>query len=140
MSVNAPKAGTITEILAKEEDTVTVGQDLFKLEPGEGSGKLCRPYMKLTNCFRIFAGAAPPKESAPKEESKPKESEKESSPPPPPPKAESTPPPAPKEQPKPKAQPSKPEPKESTPPPPKAAPGTRNETRVNHNIRMESCN
>lgn len=42
MTVNAPQAGTITETLANEEDTVTVGQDLFKLEPGEapegGSG------------------------------------------------------------------------------------------------------
>lgn len=35
VSVNAPKSGTITETLANEEDTVTVGQDLFKLEPGE---------------------------------------------------------------------------------------------------------
>jgi len=38
VSVNAPKAGTITEHLAKEEDTVKVGQDLFKLEAGEGGG------------------------------------------------------------------------------------------------------
>lgn len=36
VSVNAPTAGTITELLAGEEDTVTVGQDLFRLEPGEG--------------------------------------------------------------------------------------------------------
>ncbi|UZJ56129.1 hypothetical protein CBS101457_005449 [Exobasidium rhododendri] len=35
VSVNAPQSGTITEILANEEDTVAVGQDLFKLEPGE---------------------------------------------------------------------------------------------------------
>lgn len=35
VSVNAPKSGTITETLAEEEDTVTVGQDLFKLEPGD---------------------------------------------------------------------------------------------------------
>ena len=35
VTVNAPKAGTITELLAQEEDTVAVGQDLFKLEPGE---------------------------------------------------------------------------------------------------------
>ncbi|KAH8920134.1 dihydrolipoamide succinyltransferase, partial [Atractiella rhizophila] len=34
VSVNAPSAGTITELLAKEEDTVSVGQDLFKLEAG----------------------------------------------------------------------------------------------------------
>ncbi|GAA5913784.1 hypothetical protein JCM5296_002867, partial [Sporobolomyces johnsonii] len=35
VAVNAPKAGTLTELLANEEDTVAVGQDLFKLEPGE---------------------------------------------------------------------------------------------------------
>jgi 2-oxoglutarate dehydrogenase E2 component (dihydrolipoamide succinyltransferase) len=33
--VNAPKAGKIVELLANEEDTVTVGQDLFRIEPGE---------------------------------------------------------------------------------------------------------
>ena len=38
VSVNAPKAGKIVELLAKEEDTVSVGQDLFKIEPGEGGG------------------------------------------------------------------------------------------------------
>ena len=34
VSVNAPSAGRITELLAAEEDTVTVGQDLFRFEPG----------------------------------------------------------------------------------------------------------
>jgi len=34
VSVNAPEAGTIKEFLAKEEDTVTVGQELVKLETG----------------------------------------------------------------------------------------------------------
>lgn len=34
VSVNAPTAGTIKEFLAKEEDTVTVGQELVKLETG----------------------------------------------------------------------------------------------------------
>ena len=33
--MNAPQSGTIVETLANEEDTVTVGQDLFKIEPGE---------------------------------------------------------------------------------------------------------
>ena len=37
MAVNSlQKAGKITELLAEEDSTVTVGQDLFKLEPGEG--------------------------------------------------------------------------------------------------------
>lgn len=34
VAVNAPEAGTIKEYLANEEDTVTVGQDLLKLELG----------------------------------------------------------------------------------------------------------
>ncbi|KAJ6111601.1 hypothetical protein N7523_007662 [Penicillium sp. IBT 18751x] len=34
VSVNAPEAGTIKELLVNEEDTVTVGQDLVKLELG----------------------------------------------------------------------------------------------------------
>nr|XP_018264059.1 2-oxoglutarate dehydrogenase E2 component (dihydrolipoamide succinyltransferase) [Kwoniella dejecticola CBS 10117]OBR86217.1 2-oxoglutarate dehydrogenase E2 component (dihydrolipoamide succinyltransferase) [Kwoniella dejecticola CBS 10117] len=38
VSVNAPMAGKIVELLAEEDSTVTVGQDLFKIEPGEGGG------------------------------------------------------------------------------------------------------
>lgn len=38
VSVNAPQAGTITALLATEGDTVTVGQEIAKLEPGEGGG------------------------------------------------------------------------------------------------------
>lgn len=34
VSVNAPESGTIKEFLVNEEDTVTVGQDLVKLELG----------------------------------------------------------------------------------------------------------
>ena len=34
VSVNAPDSGTIKELLVNEEDTVTVGQDLAKLELG----------------------------------------------------------------------------------------------------------
>lgn len=43
VAVNAPKAGVLTELLANEEDTVAVGQDLFKLDPNgkaEGGGAL----------------------------------------------------------------------------------------------------
>ncbi|PKS07054.1 hypothetical protein jhhlp_005651 [Lomentospora prolificans] len=36
VAVNAPEAGTIKELLVNEEDTVTVGQDLLRLEPGTG--------------------------------------------------------------------------------------------------------
>ncbi|WVQ78132.1 hypothetical protein IAT38_000213 [Cryptococcus sp. DSM 104549] len=38
VSVNAPMSGKITELLAEEEDTVSVGQDLLKIEPGEVEG------------------------------------------------------------------------------------------------------
>ncbi|KAL7273682.1 2-oxoglutarate dehydrogenase complex E2 component [Rhizina undulata] len=34
VAVNAPESGTILELLAQEEDTVTVGQDLLRLEVG----------------------------------------------------------------------------------------------------------
>ncbi|EGO29844.1 hypothetical protein SERLADRAFT_458150 [Serpula lacrymans var. lacrymans S7.9] len=36
VTVNASKAGKIVELLAKEDDTVVVGQDLFRIEVGEG--------------------------------------------------------------------------------------------------------
>jgi pyruvate/2-oxoglutarate dehydrogenase complex dihydrolipoamide acyltransferase (E2) component len=40
VAINAPKAGKIVEVLAKEEDTVSVGQDLYVLEAGEpGEGE-----------------------------------------------------------------------------------------------------
>ncbi|KAI0090436.1 hypothetical protein BDY19DRAFT_887906 [Irpex rosettiformis] len=43
VSVNAPTAGKITELLAAEEDTVTVGQDLFRIEPGEAGESESKP-------------------------------------------------------------------------------------------------
>lgn len=79
VSVNAPKAGTITELLAEEEDTVTVGQDLFKLEPGEGGAA------------KSDGGEEKPKDEKPKKESssedKPAEEDK------PAPKKDDSPPP-----------------------------------------------
>ena len=36
VAVNAPMSGKITELLVEEDSTVTVGQDLLKMEPGEG--------------------------------------------------------------------------------------------------------
>jgi 2-oxoglutarate dehydrogenase E2 component (dihydrolipoamide succinyltransferase) len=38
VSVNAPASGKITELLVNEEDTVTVGQDLFRFAQGEADG------------------------------------------------------------------------------------------------------
>lgn len=39
VAVNAPEAGTIKEFLANEEDTVTVGQDLLRIETGGAAPK-----------------------------------------------------------------------------------------------------
>jgi 2-oxoglutarate dehydrogenase E2 component (dihydrolipoamide succinyltransferase) len=52
VEVNAPFSGTITELLAAPEDTVEVGQDLYKLEQGDAPA----------------GGAAAPAKEAPKEE------------------------------------------------------------------------
>ncbi|KAJ7650570.1 dihydrolipoamide succinyltransferase [Roridomyces roridus] len=112
VSVNAPMSGKIVELLAQEEDTVTVGQDLFRIEPGE-------------------AESSQPAPSPPAQENKPKEVEKSDKPAEKPePKAESP-------KPQPKSETPKPEPKEKSKPAaaaaPAAAPGSRNETRVKMN-------
>ncbi|KAF9573640.1 2-oxoglutarate dehydrogenase complex E2 component [Mortierella alpina] len=60
VAVNSPKSGTIVELYAKEEDTVAVGADLFKLELGDAP-----------------AGGAAPKEEAKKEEPKKEEPKSE---------------------------------------------------------------
>lgn len=39
VSVNASEGGVITEILVQEGDTVSVGQDLLLVEPGEASSE-----------------------------------------------------------------------------------------------------
>lgn len=43
VSVNATHAGKIVELLANEEDTVTVGNDLFRIEEGAEGG--CKPLL-----------------------------------------------------------------------------------------------
>ncbi|TAQ84611.1 hypothetical protein B7494_g7074 [Chlorociboria aeruginascens] len=121
VAVNAPEAGTIKEFLANEEDTVTVGQDLVRLELGsapEGGDK--------------EKGSAEPKEPAPSEQttsSDPEPSNEENSKP----KQESSPPekkPEPKkETPSPKQSESKPEPKSNSSTPM----GNREERRVKMN-------
>jgi 2-oxoglutarate dehydrogenase E2 component (dihydrolipoamide succinyltransferase) len=100
VAVNAPEAGTIKEFLANEEDTVTVGQDLVRLELGgapEGGEKEkveTEPEEPASNEKSTSSDPEPSK----KEESKPKD---ESSPPP---------------------QEKKPEPKKETPPPKQSEP------------------
>jgi len=99
VAVNAPEAGTIKEFLVNEEDTVTVGQDLLRLELGgapEGGKE-----EKAGSTPKEPASSEQPTSSDPKpskEEPKPKD---ESSPLPPPP------------------QEKKPEPKKESPPPKK---------------------
>ncbi|CAE6469975.1 unnamed protein product, partial [Rhizoctonia solani] len=71
VTVNAPMSGKIVELLFNEEDTVTVGADMFRIEPGEGGASSSQ---------------------APKEEKKPEPAAEESKPAP---KEESEPAPAP---------------------------------------------
>merc|ERR1711939_223160 len=65
VAVNAPEAGTIKEFLANEEDTVTVGQDLVRMELGgapEGGDKEKKPEPKKES---------PPKQTESKSSSAP---------------------------------------------------------------------
>ena len=108
VSVNSPYDGVITEILADEESTVTVGQDLFRIEPGEKGG-----------------APPPPKKEAKPEEPKPAEKVPE-------PQTPKQPEPAP--QAKAAEKPKQPEPSKEKPAPKQAAAaGNRGETRVKMN-------
>ncbi|SCZ98704.1 BZ3500_MvSof-1268-A1-R1_Chr3-1g05563 [Microbotryum saponariae] len=114
VAVNAPKSGYIRELLAQEEDTVTVGQDLFKLEAGEAP-----------------EGGAKAKETPKKEEKKPeptqeaKQTEKKETPAPPPKPTKSSPDQESDKKPEPKKE------EKAAPEPRKpSAPGSREETRV----------
>ncbi|TVY43857.1 Dihydrolipoyllysine-residue succinyltransferase component of 2-oxoglutarate dehydrogenase complex, mitochondrial [Lachnellula occidentalis] len=99
VAVNAPEAGTIKEFLVNEEDTVTVGQDLLRLELGgapEGGKE-----EKAGSTPKEPASSEKPTSSDPKPSKEEPKSKDESSPPPPPP------------------QEKKPEPKKESPPPKK---------------------
>ena len=118
VAVNAPVAGTITEFLVEEEDTVTVGQDIGYIEEGgepSGESSSSKPEEAKDE------SAAKSEEDAPKEESSSKsEQSPEPTSAPSPPKQESQPQTtsAPKQPPKPEpsqSQPSKP----TSPPQPK---------------------
>jgi 2-oxoglutarate dehydrogenase E2 component (dihydrolipoamide succinyltransferase) len=97
VAVTAPEAGTIKEILVKEEDTVTVGQELIILEtggdkPAEDSKSEAPKEEKPKEEKKEEPTASPPKEEkppAPKEESKP--APPKQAPPPPPPQPKKTP-------------------------------------------------
>ncbi|EXJ59866.1 dihydrolipoyllysine-residue succinyltransferase, E2 component [Cladophialophora yegresii CBS 114405] len=83
VSVNAPEAGTIKEFLVSEGDTVTVGQEIAKLEPGEGGGGGAKEAKEEP---KEPAEPEPkkeePKKEEPKEEPKKEEPKKEAPPPP----------------------------------------------------------
>jgi len=104
--VNAPESGTIKELLVNEEDTVTVGQDLVRLEtggekPAEQSKEESKPEpSKSDPPPKEEPKQEPPKQEPPKQEP-PKQDE-----PPVSPKQESKPAP-PKEEKKPSPQPTK---------------------------------
>jgi 2-oxoglutarate dehydrogenase E2 component (dihydrolipoamide succinyltransferase) len=85
VAVNAPAAGTIKEFLANEEDTVTVGQDLVRIElgdaPADDGGKKeasSEPKEPASKEQTTSSDPVPQK----KEDSKPSSEEKKSSPPP----------------------------------------------------------
>ncbi|KAF8842950.1 dihydrolipoamide succinyltransferase [Paxillus ammoniavirescens] len=127
VTVNAPMAGTIVELLANEEDTVSVGQDLFRIEAGDGGRCLLSGLEQTTT--------EEPKElpdsskKADAEEPKDQQVEKAAPPPPAPSEADKkSAPQVPKESKKELKSESKP----ATTAPPKA-PGSRNETRVKMN-------
>ncbi|KAI0153337.1 2-oxoacid dehydrogenase acyltransferase [Xylariaceae sp. FL1272] len=119
VAVNAPEAGILKELLASEEDTVTVDQEIAKIEPGnapEGGEKKPEP-----------------KEAPKQEDSKPVPTEKESKPEP---KADSKPEPASK--PSPPPEPKKESAPKSSEPKGASAPtgpvlGSREERRVKMN-------
>jgi len=127
VSVNAPEAGTIKEFLANEDDTVTVGQDLVRLESGGEPGKKeAKEEPKEAASGEQETSSQPEsgkEEQAPKEEKPvpPKEELK-----PEPPKQESKPQPPPQKKPEPPKQTE--QPKET-----KSGAGNREERRVKMN-------
>ena len=131
VAVNATEAGTIRELLVGEEDTVTVGQDLARIEPGAApEGGAEKPAPKE---------AAKEPEPAPKSEPPAKEAEpaaKPEQPASPPPKQETPAAPAPKPQAQAQspAQPSAPA-KAGT----EGLPGSREERRVSRSGSLNSA-
>lgn len=126
VSVNAPEAGTIKELLVSEGDTVTVGQEIAKMDPGEGGGggeKEAKQEPKAP------ASEEQPTSSDP--EPKKEEPKKEDTPAPPPPKKEDKPaPPKEEKKPAPPKEPKKDEGKKEEGISSPFGKGSRNENRV----------
>ncbi|KDQ25784.1 hypothetical protein PLEOSDRAFT_1078199 [Pleurotus ostreatus PC15] len=130
VSVNAPVAGKIVKFLANEEDTVTVGQDLFIIEPGEGGASSPVPQEQSSS----ESGKEGSEESSVKDSEEPKDQQVEKgTPAPPPPSKNDIQPPseAPKEGKKDveKASEKSKNDRDSSPAP-VSVPGSRNETRI----------
>ena len=134
VAVNSPEAGVLAEVFAQEEDTVEVGKDLFKIEPGEppkDDGKKSDS-PKEESKEDDSKKEEPKKDDSKKEEPKKDESKKEE------PKKDDSKKEEPREAPK-KEEPKKSEPKKSEPKKetkndqPKPAAGSRNENRVKMN-------
>ncbi|KAG9313484.1 hypothetical protein JVU11DRAFT_5809 [Chiua virens] len=130
VTVNAPVSGTIVEFLAKEDDTVAVGQDLFRIEVGEAG--VYRSLMPRLVSDLVYLAPVAPKEDkvpeAPAQAESPKPVEAAPS------KEQPTPAPSPKSAPEASKEPkaSKPESKPEAAVPSRV-PGSRNETRVKMN-------
>ncbi|QIX00180.1 hypothetical protein AMS68_005697 [Peltaster fructicola] len=137
VAVNAPVAGVITELLVKEEDTVTVGQALAKINAGaEGGTKEAKSEPKEAASDSQKTSSQPEGEkedTKSKQESKPAPPKQESKPEPP--KQESKPePPKQESKPAPKPQESKPKDSKSEAEPKSTGPyGNREERRVKMN-------
>jgi len=133
VAVNAPAAGTIKEFLAKEEDTVTVGQDLVKLDLGGQPGQKAEKGSEEPKAPASDSQQTSSQPQGGKEESKP------SQPAPEPPKQQESTPDPPKQQgeskPAPPKQEQKPAPPKKEPEQPKteSAYGSRDERRVKMN-------
>jgi 2-oxoglutarate dehydrogenase E2 component (dihydrolipoamide succinyltransferase) len=109
--VNSEVAGTIVELLVEEDSTVTVGQEVAKVELGEGGSGGAKPESKPAASEKAKSKEEP--KEAPKEQ--PKEEPKKAA----------------NQQPQPTSQPKvepKPQPAPAKPSPPPAAPQKRQET------------
>ncbi|KAB5526395.1 hypothetical protein GE09DRAFT_1151316 [Coniochaeta sp. 2T2.1] len=83
VAVNAPEAGIIKEYLANEEDTVTVGQDLVRIETGaapEGGNKEAAKPTPKEEKKEESTTPAPKEEKKSEPESKPEPKKEESKP------------------------------------------------------------
>ncbi len=112
VAVNAPAAGVLTELLASEGDTVTVGQDLAKIDAGASGGGEA----KAKEEPKSPASGSQETSSQPegqKEDPKEGGADKAETKPEPKQEMKETPPPPPPKEPEPKKE-SKPEPKKES--------------------------